>query len=531
MAHENNFDAVVIGAGFAGMYALHKIRALGFKVKAYERASDVGGTWFWNRYPGARCDVNSLEYSYQFSEELQQEWSWSEKYSSQPEILSYAKHVSERFDLRRNIQFETKVVQLEYDEGPNVWHGKTDKGGEFTSRILVMATGCLSKSNTPQFKGLNCFEGQLLHTAQWPHSDVDFSDKDVGVIGTGSSAIQLIPIVAAQAKSLTVFQRTANFSIPAHNCNMNREHEAQVKANYKEFRAQNSLQRSAIGMVPNPVSALAVSEEEREKTYEERWLIGGLPFAATFNDLGDDRNANATAVDFVHRKIKNIVKDESIAKTLCPDTVLGCKRLCVDSNYYETFNRDNVFLVDINENSIQSIERDGLSTTDKEFKFDSLILATGFDAMTGALRDIAITGRKKETLASHWAEGPQNYLGLMVNGFPNMFTVTGPGSPSVLSNMIVAIEQHVNFITNLLSFMKQAQATTVEASRQAEVDWVTQVNGIAGKTLYTSGCNSWYLGANIPGKPRIFMPHIGFPSYVEKCDDIAADKYRGFMFS
>ena len=531
MLRENNLDAVIIGAGFAGMYALYKIRELGFKVKTYERASDVGGTWFWNRYPGARCDVNSLEYSYQFSEKLQQEWSWSEKYASQPEILSYAKHVSERFDLRRDIQFETNVAQLEYDESSNVWRGRTNDGDEFISRFLIMATGCLSKNNTPQFEGLNRFEGQLLHTAQWPHSEVDLSGKDVGVIGTGSSAIQLIPIIARQAKSLTVFQRTANFSIPAHNREMDREHEAKVKANYREFRAKNSLQRSAIGMIPNPVSALEVSKEEREKTFEERWLVGGLPFAATFNDLGINREANATAADFVHRKIKNIVKDEEVAQKLCPDTVLGCKRLCLDSNYYETFNRDNVFLVDIKENPIQSVKRCGLLTTDQEFRFDSLILATGFDAMTGALSDISITGRKKRALATHWAEGPQNYLGLMMSGFPNMFTITGPGSPSVLSNMIVAIEQHVNFIADLLSFMGKTQMTMVEASKQAEVDWVKQVNGIAEKTLYTSGCNSWYLGANIPGKPRIFMPHIGFPSYVEKCEAIAAEKYRGFIFS
>ena len=531
MSAENNFDAVIIGAGFAGMYALHKIRGLGFKVKAYERASDVGGTWFWNRYPGARCDVNSLEYSYQFSDELQQEWSWSERYSSQPEILSYAKHVSERFDLRKDIQFETKVTQLEYDENSDVWHGQTDRGEEFTSRIMIMATGCLSKSNTPQFEGLNQFEGQLLHTAQWPHTEVDFAGKDVGVIGTGSSAIQLIPIVAEQAKTLTVFQRTANFSIPAHNSDMDKKHEAQVKANYKEFRAQNSLQRSAIGMVPNPVSALEVSDEEREQTYEERWSVGGLPFAATFNDLGIDRRANSTAVDFVHRKIRDIVKDEQTADTLCPDTVLGCKRLCVDSNYYETFNRGNIFLVDIKKNPIKNITRNGLVTADKDFKFDSLILATGFDAMTGALADISITGREKQTLASHWSEGPQNYLGLMVSGFPNMFTITGPGSPSVLSNMIVAIEQHVNFITNLLDFMKQTQRKTVETSEKAETEWVKQVNAIAAQTLYTSGCNSWYLGANIPGKPRIFMPHIGFPTYVEKCNEVAAQDYRGFKFS
>ena len=531
MTKNNSFDVVVIGAGFAGMYALYKLRKLGFRVKVYERASDVGGTWFWNRYPGARCDVNSLEYSYQFSEELQQQWSWSERYSSQPEILSYAKHVAERFDLRREIQFETQVVQLEFSEAESLWRGRTDKGCEFHSNFLVMATGCLSKSNTPNFTGIDNFGGELLHTARWPHSNINFSGRDVAVIGTGSSAIQLIPIVAEKAKSLTVFQRTANFSIPAQNTKMDADYETQIKANYREFRERNSRQRSAIAMSPNPTSALNVSRAQRNKIYEERWSQGGLSFAASFNDLGISQEANSTAVDFIHQKIKQVVKDQSVAEKLCPKTTMGCKRLCVDSDYYKTFNRDNVSLVDINEQPIKTITEHGLSTANAEYRFDSLILATGFDAMTGALLDIKIQGSKTLTLSEHWAEGPLNYLGLMMNGFPNLFTITGPGSPSVLSNMIVAIEQHVDFISDLLIFMRQNGKRNFEATRQAEIDWVQQVNGIAEQTLYTSGCNSWYLGANIPGKPKIFMPYIGYPSYVEKCDEIAADNYRGIEFS
>ena len=531
MDNTKRFDVIVVGAGFAGMYALYKLRKLGFAVQVYEAGSGVGGTWFWNRYPGARCDVNSLEYSYQFSDELQQEWNWSERYSGQPEILEYAKHVADRFELAKDIQFNTRVLALEYNESTNRWSGKTDQGDHFDTQFCVMATGCLSKHNVPDIEGLDRFQGELLHTGKWPHSPVDFKGKSVGVIGTGSSGIQSIPIIAEQASSLTVFQRTPNFSIPAHNRPMDKNHEAEVKRNYREFRKENALQRAAIRMTPNPESALAVSQIERDVVFEKNWLKGGLPFSASFSDIGINLDANATAVDFVHRKIKNLVEDPEVAEKLCPKTVIGCKRLCVDTGYYKTFNRTNVSLVDIKKEPIKCVTESGVSTSEDEYEFDALVLATGFDAMTGAILSIDIKGQGKQTLAKRWEAGPKNYLGLTINGFPNLFTITGPGSPSVLSNMIVAIEQHVDFLSELLNFMQKNNKEKVEANLNAEDNWVELVNNIADQTLYTSGCNSWYVGANIPGKPSVFMPYIGFPTYVEKCKEIVKDHYRGFEFS
>ncbi len=459
------FDVVVVGAGFAGLYALYKLRSLGLNVQVYEAGTGVGGTWYWNRYPGARCDVNSLEYSYQFSDELQQEWNWSERYSPQPEILDYANHVADRFDLRKNIQFETRISQLHFDDDTNLWHGQTESGETFCASICVMATGCLSKHNVPEIKGIEDFAGELLHTGQWPHTPVDFKDKSVGIIGTGSSAIQSIPIIAEQAKQLTVFQRTASFSIPAHNALMDKEHEAHIKANYSQFRVENSRRYAALDNKPSQDSALELPDSERESVYEQRWEDGGLPFLASFNDLGTSYEANATAVDFIHRKIKGIVKDAQVAEMLCPETVMGCKRLCVDTDYYKTFNRSNVELVDINQTPIQCITKTGLKTAAKEYRFDSLVLATGFDAMTGALLAIDIRGSEGQRLKDHWDAGPANFLGLSINGFPNLFMITGPGSPSVLANMMVAIEQHVDFIADLLTYMQSEEKKSSSSER------------------------------------------------------------------
>lgn len=531
MNAERSVDIVIVGAGFAGMYALYKMRRLGFDVQVYEAGGGVGGTWYWNRYPGARCDVHSLEYSYQFSDDLQQEWNWSEKYSSQPEILDYANHVADRFDLRDSIQFNTRIVSLQFDESRKLWLGETEQGEYFLAHYCIMATGCLSKQNIPEFKGLENYSGELLHTGQWPHGEVDFSGKSVGIIGTGSSAIQSIPIIAQQARKLTVFQRTASFSIPAHNSAMDKAYEREIKANYAEFREQNAQRYAALNNKPNPASALEISESDRETIYEQRWLDGGLPFLASFNDLGINATANATAADFVHRKIKQIVTDPKVAAMLCPETVMGCKRLCVDTNYYATFNQDNVELVDVNASAIECITKTGLKTTSTEYQFDSLILATGFDAMTGALLSIDIKGPSNQTLKDHWQDGPTNFLGLSINGFPNLFMITGPGSPSVLANMIVAIEQHVDFIADLLVSMRDANQMRVEASLEAELSWVETVNRIADQTLFPRGCKSWYTGSNIPGKPRVFMPYLGYPSYVEKCNKIAAEGYRGFDFA
>ncbi|HIF86623.1 MAG TPA: NAD(P)/FAD-dependent oxidoreductase [Gammaproteobacteria bacterium] len=538
MSPIQKFDVVVVGAGFAGMYALHYLRKLGFAVRVLEIAKDVGGTWYWNRYPGARCDVASLEYSYQFSEELQQQWHWSEKYAAQAEILEYANHVADRFDLRRDIQFNTHVSAMHFSAanpsasnqggGGVGWRITTDNGEIFQAQFCIMATGCLSSNNIPDFPGLDDYQGLLLHTGQWPHQEVDFAAKRVGMIGTGSSAIQIAPLIAAEADSLMIFQRTASYSIPAHNASMDADHEKTIKADYARFREQNSQRYAALNNNPNSVPALEVSAAERESNYQQRWEAGGLPFLASFSDLATSLEANKTAAEFVRNKIRGIVKDPIVAELLCPQTVMGCKRLCVDSDYYQTFNRDNVSLIDVNACPIERITSAGIKTANQEYEFDVLIMATGFDAMTGALLRIDIRGRDGLSLRKKWRDGPKNYLGLTVNGFPNFFTITGPGSPSVLANMIVAIEQHVEWIGDCLQHLRANSVSTIEASSKAEDHWVRLVNKIANKTLFPSGCNSWYTGANIPGKPRIFMPYLGYPSYVEKCEQVASTGYRGF---
>lgn len=528
MTENKNIDVLVVGAGFAGMYALYRLRNLGFSVLVVESAEGVGGTWYWNRYPGARCDVNSLEYSYQFSEDLQQEWNWTERYAPQAEILAYANHVADRFDLRKDICFNTCIIAMHFDEQSGHWNVETNLAEAIEARFCVMATGCLSKQNVPEFEGLDDFRGSVLHTGSWPHDEVDFSGKRVGIIGTGSSAIQAIPLIAEQADTLTVFQRTASFSIPAHNAPMDKQHESQIKANYADFRAQNSLRFAALNNYPGQVSALELDAAERDSIYQARWEDGGLPFLAAFNDLGNSVKANKTAAGFVHNKIREIVKNPDIAELLCPKTVLGCKRLCVDTDYYQTFNRDNVTLVDVSDYPIEKITTHGLQTKDQHYEFDTLVLATGFDAMTGALLDIDIRGRDGLLLQEKWQHGPKNFLGLTINGFPNLFTITGPGSPSVLANMMVAIEQHVDWIAACLDYMRVHSLRNIEASTKAEQRWVKLVNRIADKTLFPTGCNSWYQGANIPGKPRIFMPYLGYPSYVAKCDEVADNDYRGF---
>ena len=538
MSPIQEFDVVVVGAGFAGMYALHYLRKLGFAVRVLEIAKDVGGTWYWNRYPGARCDVASLEYSYQFSEELQQQWHWSEKYAAQAEILEYANHVADRFDLRRDIQFNTHVSAMHFSAanpsasnqggGGVGWRITTDNGEIFQAQFCIMATGCLSSNNIPDFPGLDDYQGLLLHTGQWPHQEVDFAAKRVGMIGTGSSAIQIAPLIAAEADSLMIFQRTASYSIPAHNASMDADHEKTIKADYARFREQNSQRYAALNNNPNSVPALEVSAAERESNYQQRWEAGGLPFLASFSDLATSLEANKTAAEFVRNKIRGIVKDPIVAELLCPQTVMGCKRLCVDSDYYQTFNRDNVSLIDVNACPIERITSAGIKTANQEYEFDVLIMATGFDAMTGALLRIDIRGRDGLSLRKKWRDGPKNYLGLTVNGFPNFFTITGPGSPSVLANMIVAIEQHVEWIGDCLQHLRANSVSTIEASSKVEDHWVRLVNKIANKTLFPSGCNSWYTGANIPGKPRIFMPYLGYPSYVEKCEQVASTGYRGF---
>jgi cyclohexanone monooxygenase len=525
-------DAVVVGAGFAGLYALHRLRGLGLSARVYEAGDGVGGTWYWNRYPGARCDVESLDYSYSFSDELQQQWRWTERYASQPEILRYINHVADRFDLRRDIRLATRVTAAVFDEATTRWAIRTDRGDRVSARFCIMATGCLSTAQVPDFEGLATFAGTWYHTGNWPHEGVDFTGHRVGIIGTGSSAIQSIPLVARQAAHLFVFQRTPNFSIPARNAPLDPEHERRWKANYAEHRHQARESRIGFVVERNEHSALEVPADERRREYEARWRRGGLGFNATFADLLISKDANDTAAEFFRAKIRATVRDAAVAEALSPHHYpLGTKRLCVDTDYYETFNRDNVTLVDLRQAPIEAITPRGLRTRAAEYTLDSLVFATGFDAMTGALLSIDIRGRAGRTLRDKWADGPRTYLGLAIAGFPNLFTITGPGSPSVLSNMIVSIEQHVDWIADCLAYLRAHDRAAIEATAAAEDAWGAHVNQMGHLTLYPLA-DSWYMGANIPGKPRIFMPYVGgVGAYRQTCDTVAAKGYEGFALT
>ncbi len=530
---EEAYDVVVVGAGFAGMYMLYRLRGAGFSVRVYEQGDGVGGTWYWNRYPGARCDVESMQYSYSFSEELQQQWDWSERYAPQPEILRYANHVADRFDLRPDIQFNTRVDRALFDEAANRWSVTTSDGRTVTADFVVLATGCLSNARKPDIKGLESFEGPVYHTGNWPHHPVDFTNLRVGVIGTGSSAIQSVPVIAEQAKHLTVFQRTANFSIPARNALLTDAERQAFRQNYPEIRRYaREVARNGIYTDPPDRGALDDGDDERRAKYEKRWENGGLTFMYAYNDLALNQVANDTAADFVRGKIAEIVEDPETARRLQPNShPIGTKRICVDSDYFATFNRKNVTLVDIKASPIEEILPDGLRTTAATYQLDALVLATGFDAMTGSVAKIEIRGRNGLSLNQKWAEGPRTYLGLMSAGFPNLFIITGPGSPSVLSNMIVSIEQHVDWIADCLTLMRRRGLAVMEADKDAEDRWVMHVNDVAHNTLYPQA-NSWYMGANIPGKPRIFMPYIGgVGAYRQICNDVAAKGYEGFVMS
>ncbi len=524
-----SYDAVIVGAGFAGMYMLHRLRELGLKVKVFEAGGDVGGTWYWNRYPGARCDVESMQYSYSFCEELEQEWEWSEKYAPQPEILRYAGYVAEKFKLRSDIIFNTRVISSIFDEDENHWIISTDRDDTVTARFCVLAVGCLSSANRPAFKNLIKFKGQQFHTGEWPHDGVDFTGQDVAIIGTGSSAIQSIPLIAQQAKSLTVFQRTANYSVPAWNSKMDSEYQKKIKADYSKLRAQARGRPSGVMFPFNFQPALEPRKEERDKIYEEFWDRGGLPFLGAFSDLLFDSDANETAAEFARNKIRGIVKNQKTAELLCPTNVFGCKRLCVDSGYFETFNKENVRLVDISTNPIREFDKDGLFVKDLKYKFDSVVFATGFAAMTGSFEKINILGRNGISLAKKWEAGPRTYLGLATSGFPNLFMITGPGSPSVLASMIQSIEQHVDWIADCVNNIVRTGAKTIEPITSFEDDWVEHVTEVS-KVSLRSTCSSWYVGANIEGRPRVFMPYIGgFPIYVDRCNDVMTRGYEGFL--
>ena len=527
-----DFDTLIVGAGFAGMYLLHRLRGAGFRARVCEAGGGVGGTWYWNRYPGARCDVESLSYSYQFDEALQQEWQWTERYAVQPEILRYANHVADRFGLWPDMQFDTRVAAAHWDDAAGLWWIRLEPEGgapeTVTARFCIMATGCLSAANLPDIPGRDSFGGATYHTGRWPHEEVDFSGLRVAVIGTGSSAIQSIPVIAKQAAHLTVFQRTANYSVPAQNRPLDPAEIAAVKADYRGLREEAKTRFGCFVVdLPRP-SALADSPERRVAEFERRWQTGGLTFMASYEDLLYDPAANDTAAEFVRAKIRETVRDTETARRLMPTNVIGCKRLCVDTGYFETYNRSNVRLIDINEQPIRAIIESGVAVEGEEIEADAIVFATGFDAMTGSLKRIDIRGRGGLPLREAWEAGPRTYLGLAVNGFPNLFTITGPGSPSVLTNMMPSIEQHVEWVSDCIAALRGRSATVIEAERAAQDDWVGHVNDLADASL-RSTCSSWYIGANVPGKPRVFMPYIGgYPAYAARCAEIAAAGYEGF---
>ena len=529
---QRKLDAIIIGAGFSGMYQLHCLRdRLGLNAVVLEAADGVGGTWYWNRYPGARCDSESHSYCFQFSDEILTEWEWSERYPGQAEILRYMNFVADKLDLKRDIRFKTRVVGARYDEAANRWTVTTEGGETLTAKYLITAVGCLSSANVPKIPGLETFEGDWYHTGLWPHEGVDFTGKRVGQIGTGSTGIQAVPVIAKTAKTLTVFQRTANYSVPAHNAPLSPERKRELKERLAETRRVMRSTTNGHPFVIENRSVFDVSDEERVKIFEKQWEMGGLQFRAAFNDILLDKKANDEAANFLKNKIRQIVKDPVTAEKLANiDHPYSTKRPPIDSFYFETFNQPHVKLVDVRSDPIEAITPKGIRLkSGEEHEIDIIVFATGFDAMTGSLLRLNITGRNGKTLSEAWKAGPSNYLGLQVAGFPNLFTITGPGSPSVLCNMPVPIEQHVEWITDCIDHMRRHDVETIEAKPEAMESWVAHVNDAANATLMPQAGHSWYLGANVPGKPRVFMPYAGgMARYRGICDDVAAKGYEGF---
>jgi cation diffusion facilitator CzcD-associated flavoprotein CzcO len=529
-----HYGAVVVGAGFMGMYALYRLRELGLGVVGFEAGDGPGGTWYWNRYPGAQVDIESMEYSYSFDPELEQEWHWPEDFSRQPELEAYANHVVDRFGLRASIRFGTRVDRLLFDEGRGRWEVGTDRGDDVTAKYVVAATGSLDATNIPEFAGAASFRGESYHTSTWPREGVEFAGKRVGVIGTGSTGIQLIPEVARAAAHLTVFQRTANFSMPSHNRPMDPDYEREFKANYRAHRQEMKSSPSAVrhGRSENP-SIFDVDPEERERLLEAGWQArSGFRFLRSFNDVLRDPEANEIVAEFVRGKIRETVADPEVAELLCPRThPIGTKRPCLDAGYYETFNRDNVSLADVRAEPIVEITPGGLRTTAGDYELDMLIYATGFDAMTGSLERMNVTGLAGRDLREKWAEGPGNYLGFLVAGFPNLFMVHGPGSPSVLAQMITTGEWQVDWIADRVRYLEERGYAWLDTTPEWEAAWAREVEAAADATLFKQA-DSWYVGANIAGKPRVFMVYIGgFDRYRRRCEDAVADGYRGFVLA
>jgi cyclohexanone monooxygenase len=523
-------DVLVVGAGFSGMYLIHKMRQNGFSVLSVDAASDIGGTWYHNRYPGLRCDVESLEYSYTFSEQIRNEWNWSERYPPQTEILKYANFVAEKLDLRRDIQLNTRIISAHWNEAENRWLVTSEGGQTWAPRWVVMGTGCLSMPRYPNIPGIDKFKGTLIHTADWPESGAELDAKSVGLIGTGSSGVQVATAIAERTGKLSVFQRSPAYTIPARNRPLSDTDRRTFRDNFAELDAWARSTSGGIMTGPAKVSALEVSDDVRNEMLMEAWGKGGsFQFTATFNDIKNNETANDLVSEFVRERIRETVANPKTAELLCPTDFIATRRVCVDTGYFEIFNRDNVSLVDVATDPIVAITADGVKLASGiEHKLDVLVLATGYDAMTGALLAIDIQGKDAIPLKDAWAEGPKTYLGLSVAGFPNLFTVTGPGSPSVLSNVLRSIEHHVEWITDCLVTMRDDSKTRIEADDTAQEDWVLRVNEAAEKTLFTKAA-SWYMGADIPGKPRVFMPYAGgLPTYVGICNKVVEQGYSGF---
>jgi len=520
-------DLLIVGAGFGGIYAVHRARQMGLKVRAYEKGTGVGGTWYYNRYPGARCDVDSVDYSYAFSDELQQEWNWSEKFSPQAEILEYTEHVVDRFGLGSDIQLNTAITKLDYDEERNRWDVETNHGETISARWVLLAAGLLTVPKPPPFPGLESFGGEWFQTSRWPKEPVDFKGKRVAVVGTGSSAIQAIPVIAEEAAQLTVFQRTPNFSIPARNRPLGETEMAEFKATYPERRRQAWGSGGGLPSANSFASALDLSEEEFEAEMERRWEIGGLTFLYTFRDFRTNLESNERIAEFIRAKIAEEVDDPAVAEMLTPRGYpFGAKRPCFDTDYWATFNRDNVDLVDVNATPIEAITETGLRTSEREFEFDIIVFAIGFDAYTGAILDIDIHGRDGRSLAEHWSEGARIYLGASVSGFPNLFVIAGPGRP--VNAGLMHHEHSVDWLMGLMEHARRNDVAEVEATAEAEEEWSRRIEKAAMGTVYPK-VKSWYWGTNIEGKPHKFLVLLeGFDVYQELTRQIAEEGYPGF---
>lgn len=523
-------DAVVLGAGFAGLYMLHQLRSKGFSTIVCEAGDGVGGVWYWNRYPGARCDIESIYYNYTFSKELYEEWTWTSRFPEQAEILRYLNYVADRFQLRRDIQFNTRVTAAHFDEERHKWIVYLNDGQHILAKYFITGIGCLSAANVPNIQGLQRFSGNWYHTGHWPHEKVDFTGKRVGIIGTGSSGIQAIPVIAKEAEQLTVFQRTPQYTIPARNHPYDENFITETKQNFEALKQSMRNSISGTPFAQNQQSAMEDSDDKRMAVFEKAWAQGGFAFAATYDDLLTNEQSNEKAAEFIRSKIRQIVKDPVVAEKLCPKYMYGTKRQVLDSDYFEAYNRENVVLVDVKESPIKKITETGIQTTDEHYDLDSIIFATGYDGMTGPLFKIDIRGRNGETLKEKWEDGAsvQTYLGLTTAGFPNLFMITGPESPSVLVNMPIAIEQHVEWIAQCIDYLREHDIDLVEPNKDAEEAWSKHCQEVANTTLYVKG-DSWYTGANIEGKPRSFLIYLGgFDYYTKHCHEVAQNNYEGF---